>query len=160
MTYIISLTNPQGVAEFIPPLYGFGVTERTTDIKEAEVFQSKDKAEMILNKFINPPSFHASEIKHAMAVREKFSKWKCEVISKPIINPVNVDHVRIYQAESIECGKCDNAEEGSAPWGAFDYHSKDWTGSEGENEHGYYTCNECGSSCVTVSDFTEYRDEA
>ena len=67
-------------------------------------------------------------------------------------------HIRVYHADTIECNNCDNYEEGSSPWGSFTYHNEPWRDNEGTEQHGYHTCNNCGSSCIKESEITEYRD--
>lgn len=61
------------------------------------------------------------------------------------------DHIRVYEAMQLSCQKCDNWEEGSAPWGCFTPH----TDEDGED---YYTCNQCGTSCIQESEIREFRD--
>ena len=60
-----------------------------------------------------------------------------------------VDFIRLYEAQAIECKKCDNWEEGDAPWGSFEH--------DGKND--FYTCGKCGSQCVKESEIREWRDE-
>tara|TARA_R110000851_G_scaffold332934_2_gene510499 strand:- start:924 stop:1130 length:207 start_codon:yes stop_codon:yes gene_type:complete len=65
------------------------------------------------------------------------------------------DFIRVYEAQVLECNKCDNTEEGSALWGNFV-----WTNDKTVKEtHGYYTCGDCGSNLITESDIREWRDE-
>lgn len=68
------------------------------------------------------------------------------------------DCIRVYRASFIECCKCDNWEQGDRPWSAFTHHDETWTDCEGNEEHGFYTCNSCGTSCVKEGELDEYRD--
>lgn len=61
----------------------------------------------------------------------------------------DIDSIGAYEAQSIECTKCDNWEEGSSPWSSFNWDEL--------NEQ--WKCSKCESYCVKETEFTEYRDE-
>lgn len=84
--------------------------------------------------------FYKEEKRLVSMSESVFQTWMRKPHTKP-------DHLRIYGAEFIECTKCDNWEEGQAPWSSFTKH---------EN---FYTCNHCGTSCVKIGEFDEYRDD-
>lgn len=69
------------------------------------------------------------------------------------------DFIRLYTATSLECTKCDNWEEGDAPWSCFDWTYEEHSqGFEGATVEAYYTCNACGTNCITESEIREWRD--
>jgi hypothetical protein len=41
----------------------------------------------------------------------------------------------------------------------FTWHQEPWKDCDGDEERGFYTCNECGSACVKTGELEEYRDE-
>lgn len=81
--------------------------------------------------------------------RMKFYKKVHETVTDLLSKKPKTDFVRTYEADAIECLKCDNWEEGNVPWHSFDY----------INEVGHYRCNKCGTFCIRESSIIEYRDE-
>lgn len=81
MAYIIQMTNPQGVKEYMPENFGFGVHEHTNDINHAWRFTTREAAGRVLQGYINPPAFWESERRYRDLQRQKFKNWKCEVVS-------------------------------------------------------------------------------
>ena len=64
------------------------------------------------------------------------------------------DYIRIYEAQAVECMKCD-------AWEQTGLHNprSDFAEFEYDYDQEHYTCQNCGTNCVRASTICEYRDE-
>lgn len=80
MTFIVRMTPPNGIAEYLPENFGFGTHSHTLEYQHAERFPTQAKAIQRMNRYRWPDSYWVSERQHAEQMIEKFKNWNFEVI--------------------------------------------------------------------------------
>ena len=81
MPYVLQMTPPNGAPEYLPRGFGFTAHAHTSDIADAEAFDTKAAAMRRGNAYRWPSAFWDSEIAHRDRMARKFAGWAFATVS-------------------------------------------------------------------------------
>jgi len=82
--FALKFIDPDGTESYWPVGFGFTSHAHAASLKDAERFESKERALRSLNGYWYPAAFWNSERVHRQNMIEKFRRWKYEIV--PISN--------------------------------------------------------------------------